>query len=138
MSPLLQEPVSVAVGALLFVLLAAWCFGSRRVDLSLAALGLYLGLLDGYLKLRTGDHYVTLGRDLLVVAMAAGAVLRAMRSNRALPIPPLGGFVLAFSALVLIEVFNPSGRSLAGEPRRSSAALGVCPAVLSRIRDRPA
>ena len=75
---------------MLFVLLAAWCFGSRRVDHSLAALGLYLGLLGGYLKLRTGNQYATLGRDLLVVAIAAGAAFRAMRSRLSGVLYPVG------------------------------------------------
>jgi len=73
-----------------------------------------LGLLDGYLKLRTGSQYVTLGRDGLVAAIAAGALIRAIRSGRPLPIPPLAGFVLAFSALVLVELLNQHGRPLLG------------------------
>lgn len=114
MQSLLEEPGPVAVGAVLFLFLAGWCFSNRRLDLSLAALGLYLGLLDGYLKLRTGNQFATLGRDLLVAAIAAGALVRTLRSRQPLPVPPLGGFVLAFSAVVVIELFNPEGRGLAG------------------------
>ncbi|MDP1857955.1 MAG: O-antigen ligase family protein, partial [Gemmatimonadaceae bacterium] len=114
MSALLAAPGAAAVGAALFLFLAAWCFSHRRVDVSLAALGLYLGLLDGYLKLRTGNQFVTLGRDLLVAAIAGGALVRALQSRQPLPLPPLGGFVLAFSAVVMIELFNPEGRGLAG------------------------
>ena len=95
-----------AVGATAFFLLAAWCFTHRRVDRSLAAVGLYLGLLDGYVKLKTGSPYVTLGRDVLVAAIAGGALLRGM-TGRSLPLPPLGGLVLAFGAVVIIEMFNP-------------------------------
>lgn len=98
-----------AVGAVGFLLLAAWCFTHRRVDRSLAALGLYLGLLDGYVKLRTGSPFMTLARDVLVIAIAGGALLRAMSGNRPLPLPPLGGLVLAFCAVVFVELFNPQG-----------------------------
>ena len=98
-----------AVGAIAFLLLAAWCFTHRRVDRSLAVLGLYLGLFDGYLKLKTGSPFMTLARDVLVVAIAAGALFRAMTSQRSLPLPPLGGLVLAFSAVVFVELFNPQG-----------------------------
>lgn len=98
-----------AVGAVAFMLLAAWCFTHRRVDRSLAALGLYLGLLDGYLKLKTGSPFITLGRDVLVAAIAGGALLRTMVSQRRLSLPPLGGLVLAFSAVVIVELFNPQG-----------------------------
>jgi len=101
-----------AVGAVVFVLLAAWCFSHRRVDQSLVALGLYLGLLDGYLKLRTGSPVITLARDVLVVAIAGGALLRAVQSNKPLPLPPIGVLVLAFSAVVLVELFNPDGPGL--------------------------
>jgi len=99
----------VAVGALAFLLLAGWCFSHRRVDRSLAAFGLYLGLLDGYLKLRTGNPVMTLARDVLVVAIASGALVRTMTSRRPLPLPPLCGLVLAFSAVVVVELFNPDG-----------------------------
>lgn len=94
-------------GALLFLLVAAWCFSNRRVDVSLAVLGLYLGLLDSYLKLRTGSSVVTLARDVLVAAIAGGALLRAIASRERLALPPIGGLVLAFSAVVLVELFNP-------------------------------
>jgi len=101
-----------ALAALAFLLLTAWCFSHRRVDQSLAALGLYLGLLDGYLKLSTGSPFITLARDVLVVAIAGGALLRAMNSGRRLALPPLGGLVLAFGAVVVVELFNPDAPSL--------------------------
>ncbi|MEJ7784694.1 MAG: hypothetical protein WKF96_07815 [Solirubrobacteraceae bacterium] len=101
-----------ALGAVAFLLLALWCFSHRRVDRTLAALGLYLGLLDGYLKLKTGSSVVTLGRDVLVAAIALGALLRALHSRQSLKLPPLAGFVLAFSAIVVIELFNPQAPSV--------------------------
>lgn len=103
------EPGPVAVGVTLFLLLVAFCFVDRRVDRSLAVLALYLGLLDGYLKLRTGSPLTTLGRDVLVLAIAGGALLRTMTSRNRLPVPPLGAFVLSFSGVVVVEMFNPLG-----------------------------
>lgn len=97
------------VATVVLVLLAAWCFSHRRVDQSLAALGLYLGLLDGYMKLSTGSPVITLVRDVLVAVIAGGALLRTMTSHKPLRLPPLGGLVLAFSAVVLVELFNPAG-----------------------------
>lgn len=108
----LLAPGPAALASVVLILLAAWCFNHRRVDVTLAALGLYLGLLDGYIKLRTGSPFVTLVRDVLVAAIAGGALLRAMSSRTPLPIPPLGGLVIAFGAVVVIEVFNPAGREL--------------------------
>ncbi|HYH87705.1 MAG TPA: O-antigen ligase family protein [Solirubrobacteraceae bacterium] len=101
-----------AFAALALIALAIWCFSHRRVDRTLAALGLYLGLFDAYLKLRTGSTSVTLARDVLVVAIAAGALLRTLSSHESLRIPPLGGFVLTFSAVVVIGLFNPDAGSL--------------------------
>lgn len=110
MSSASSGPVLVAV--LLFLCLAAWCFSNRRVDVSLAVLGLYLGLFDGYLKLRTGSPVITLVRDVLVAAIAAGALVRALNARFNLSLPPLGGLVLAFAAVVLVELFNPAGPGL--------------------------
>lgn len=119
MSDALVNLGPAALGSVIFFLLAAWCFNHRRVDQSLAALGLYLGLLDGYLKLKTGSPVMTLARDVLVAAIAGGALLRSMISRQPLPLPPLGGLVLAFAAVVLIELFNPSA------PRPAQGLAGV-------------
>ena len=101
-----------ALAAASFLLLVAWCGAHRRVDQTLAALALYLGLLDGYVKLRTGSPTVTLARDVLVAAIAAGALLRAMLTQQRLAVPPLGGFVIAFGAIVLVELLNPAARGV--------------------------
>ena len=103
-----------ALGAAGFLFLAAWCLGHRRVDQTLAALGLYLGLLDGYIKLKTGNPAITLGRDVLVVAIATGALIRGAATQRSMPLPPLGGFVVAYTCVVLVELLNPEARGLAG------------------------
>jgi hypothetical protein len=101
-----------SIAAVAFALLVAWCFSHRRADRTLAALGLYLGLLDGYVKLSTGSPTITLARDMIVVAIAGGALVRAMRSTRRLALPPLGALVVAFSAVVVIELANPASRGL--------------------------
>lgn len=99
---------AVVLAGFLFLALAAWCFSHQRVDRTLLVLGLYLGLLDAYIKLRSGSPFATLGRDVLVAAIAGGALLRTLGAQQRLRLPPLGGFVLAFCAVVLIEVFNPN------------------------------
>ena len=76
--------------------LSTWMLISPRYGLTLAALMLYVGLLDGYLKLKTGSDHATIARDVLLYAIAAGAMIRATvgrcfgtisRSNRRRPIP---------------------------------------------------
>jgi hypothetical protein len=105
---------AASVGAAALLLMVGWCVVHRRTDHTLAALGLYLGLLDGYVKLRTGSSSITLARDVIVVAIAGGALMRAARSEQRLALPPLGGLVVAFAAVVVVELANPSGRGLAG------------------------
>jgi hypothetical protein len=102
----------IAVAATGFLLLVGWCFVHRRVDQAMAALGLYLGLLDGYVKLRTGSTTITLARDVIVLAIASGALLRAMRTDRRLALPPLGGLVIAFGIVVLVELASPTSRGI--------------------------
>jgi hypothetical protein len=108
-----------ALAVLAFCLTTAWCFAHRRVDQTLLVVALYLGLLDGYLKLSTGSPAVTLARDVLVIAIAAGAFMRSSAARNRASVPPLTGFVVAFIVVVLVELANPSARgglttSLAG------------------------
>src|SRR5215208_497576 len=49
--------------------LAGWMFVSENYPLTLGVLLLYLGLLDGFVKLSTGIGFATLGRDVLLYAI---------------------------------------------------------------------
>jgi hypothetical protein len=71
----------------------------------------YLAAADGYLKLKTGGSAATLARDLLLYAIAAGALLRALVRGRELRLPPLTGWVVAWVVVVAIQVFNPGDAS---------------------------
>ncbi len=96
----------VALAALLAA--ALWLFLSERVILSSAILLLYLGLADGYVKLSTGSSTVTLARDLLLYGIVAGMLARAALRGERIRLPPLSGWVLAFVAVVLVQVANPA------------------------------
>jgi glycosyltransferase involved in cell wall biosynthesis len=93
------------------VLLCVWMVVSDRYELTLAILFLYLGLLDGYVKLKLNTSWATLGRDALLYAIVAGALVRAAVRKKPIELPPLTGWVLAFCAVVLIQVFNPANGS---------------------------
>ncbi len=81
---------------------------SRRYGLMLAILALYIGLLDGFLKLRTGDPALPLFRWALVLAIA-GAALIPLLGRWPLPrMPPLTPWVVAFCAVVIVQIFNPN------------------------------
>jgi hypothetical protein len=92
--------------------LALWLFFSERYEVTLAVLLLYLGLLDGVVKLASGSSVATLGRDLLLYAIVLGAVVRMILRKTRLTVPPFTGFVLAWVAVCVMQVANPSDTSL--------------------------
>jgi GNAT superfamily N-acetyltransferase len=101
-----------AAPALILVAGCLWFATTRRTHLALAVLMLYLGLLDGYLKLATGSNLVTFVRDALMYAIVFGLLLRAIVERKRLTLPPLSGWVLTFVVIVLVQIPNPTGGSL--------------------------
>lgn len=93
------------VGALAVLALAI----STRYEVTLALLALYLGLLDGPVKLvSNAGTAASVARDVLILAISLGALLRVAVARERLRLPPLTGWVLAFVALVLAEAANPN------------------------------
>jgi hypothetical protein len=103
--PNLALAVALALGALGLVVLAT----NSRLEVTVTILALYLGLLDGPVKLLTGGHELaTVFRDVLIFAVSLGAVVRLLAKKERVKLPPLSGWVLAFVAIVLAEAFNPN------------------------------
>lgn len=92
--------------------LAVWLFVSERYEITLAVLLLYLGLLDGLVKLTSGSNLATLGRDVLLYAIVLGAIVRIILRRTPLRLPPLTGLVLAWVAVCLMQVANPADASV--------------------------
>lgn len=90
-----------------FAVVGGWMFLSERYELTLAVLLLYLLLLDGFLKLKTGSQFATLGRDILFYAIVSGAVARWLQRRQSVPLPPLSGWVLAFTLIIAVSALNP-------------------------------
>jgi hypothetical protein len=88
-------------------------FLSERYERTLAVLALYLGLLDGVVKLTSGSNIATLGRDALLYAIVLGALARVALRRTTIEFPPLSGLVLAWIAVCVMQVANPEGTSLA-------------------------
>lgn len=97
----------IAVSLGLLVVLPAWLVFSANYRVTLAVVMLYLGLLDGVIKLKLDNPVATLGRDVLLYSIVFGAVARMALSRRQVRLPPLSGFVLAFVVIVLVQIFNP-------------------------------
>ena len=101
-----------AVAGLIVFVGLFWFGTTRNPQLALALILLYLGLLDGYLKLATGSSAVTFVRDALLYAFAVGFLIRTVVQRVPLPAPPLSGWVIAFTLLVLVQLLNPNDGSL--------------------------
>jgi hypothetical protein len=97
---------------LLVVAGSLWFAATRRTQLALALFMLYLGLLDGYLKLASSSNLVTFVRDLLLFAIVVGLLVRAVVQRKPLSLPPLSGWVLAFVVLVFVQLANPQAGTL--------------------------
>ena len=82
---------------------------SPRLEATVLMLAVYLGCLDGPVKLLSaGGHLVSAFRDVLIAAVCLGAILRQLNKHERLRLPPLSGWVLAFVLCVLVETFNPN------------------------------
>jgi hypothetical protein len=93
--------------------ISIWMMTSARTHVTLAVLMLYLGLADGVIKLMSNSSGATLGRDLLLYAIVLGIVVKRMLRKQPFSRPPLTGWVIAFTAVVAVQVFNPGDVSMA-------------------------
>lgn len=94
------------------VVCVVWLLLTARYELSLIVLLLYVGLADGYLKLSTGSPIATLGRDVVLYAIVAGATARLLVRHESVRLPPLTGWLLALVALVTVQVLNPGASNV--------------------------
>jgi hypothetical protein len=109
----LPSPTPLSALAVIGVIAAtAWMLFSRRYEWSLVILMLYVGLADGYLKLSTGSSQVTLVRDLMLYAIAAGFLIRMVVRREMVSWPPLTGWVVAWVLVVAVQITNPHDGTL--------------------------
>ncbi|MGC2373676.1 MAG: hypothetical protein WA484_07360, partial [Solirubrobacteraceae bacterium] len=94
---------AAALGALAIVALMA----IPRLEVTVTLLALYLGLLDGPVKLLSANQAASSVRDILIAAVSVGAIARLLVKRERIGLPPLFGWVLAFVLLVLADAFNP-------------------------------
>jgi hypothetical protein len=95
--------IGIMLGAAAVVVLAL----STRYAVTLTVLVLYLGLLDGPLKLESSSKYVSGVRDVLILAIALGMLARVTLKRERVTLPPLSAWPLAFVAVVLVQALNP-------------------------------
>lgn len=108
---------SLAVVAPILLLASLLLILNPRIEWSLVALLLYLGLLDGYIKLSTGSDLATLGRDFLIYSVTVGALIRLALSRERVTVPRYTPHIAFLVAVVLVQMLNPATPGVA-------AALG--------------
>ncbi len=80
-----------------------------RLEVTVTILAVYLGCLDGPLKgFSGGGNLVAVSRNVLITAVAIGALARLAAKREPIKLPALSGWVFTFIALVLVEAFNPN------------------------------
>jgi hypothetical protein len=105
-TPGIRDVVEV-IGGLAGVAAVVALARSTRYTVTLTLLTLYLGLLDGPVKLLTGSKYASGFRDVFMLAIALGMLTRMSPKRERVALPPLSGWILAFVAVVLVEALNP-------------------------------
>lgn len=98
--------VVVAIAGLLGVVALIM---SSRLEVTVTLLAIYLALFDGPVKLGIGRSEATSGaRNVLILAVCLGIVMRLVTRREQVRVPPLTGWVLAFTAVVVLNAFNPN------------------------------
>ncbi|MFI5003970.1 MAG: hypothetical protein ACHQE6_03045 [Solirubrobacterales bacterium] len=102
------NPNLLLVGGLILGALGVFALiVNTRLEVSVALLALYLGLLEGPVKLLSASQAASPVRDVLISAVCLGTLARLLVSRERVRLPPLSGWVILFGALVLAEAFNP-------------------------------
>ncbi len=79
-----------------------------RLEVTVTLVLLYLGLLDGPVKLLTNTRELTASiSDVIILAVCLGALMRLAVTRQRITMPPLSGWVLAWVVLVVVNAFNP-------------------------------
>ena len=106
---------------------------STRYEVTLTILVLYFGLLDGVIKLKTGNQLVSSLRDLMIAAICIGVLVRMVVRREKVGLPPLSGWVIAFVVLVADRGGEPTHTGGDEGDRRLPPAPRVDPVLLRRL-----
>ncbi len=80
----------------------------KRLEVTVTLVVIYLGVLNGPIKLFfTGRELTASMQDIIILAVSAGALFRAAAKREKMSMPPLAGWVIAWTVLVLVNAFNP-------------------------------
>lgn len=103
----------VALGGGGLLLLATLLLAvTRRFGLALGLYIVYVGCLDGYVKLSTGSENIAVVRTILLGAIVAAGVLALITDRSPVTLPRGWVFVFAFVLVGLVEIANPGNPNL--------------------------
>ncbi|HTZ86921.1 MAG TPA: hypothetical protein VMB05_09660 [Solirubrobacteraceae bacterium] len=98
----------LVLGGIVAALIIIGLIVCTRLEVTVGLLVIYLGIIDGPLKLTTGGGEVTAAvRNVLIVAICLGVIMRMVVGREEVKLPPLSAWVLGFVAIVLVMAFNP-------------------------------
>ncbi len=103
-----ERDFALALVGIVMVIFIVWLIRTPRLELAVGAIVIFLGCINGPLKLIANAGALSSGiQDVLVLAVVIGLVARTVAKRAPINVPPLFGWVLAFVLLVLLEAFNP-------------------------------
>jgi hypothetical protein len=102
-----SSQVPIAVGGIFLLSASLLLVVTRRFGLALALYLIYLGTLDGYLKLALGGQTITLVRTLLLAVIVGASVLASMTDRRTVTWPRGTILVVALVLVALVQIANP-------------------------------
>ncbi len=104
-----KPSIAFALGGFAVVVLVGWMAATPRLERSVTVLVIFLGCINGPLKLIANAGVLSSGlQDVLIFAIVLGLVFRMIVSRTPARLPPLSGWVIAWIVLVLVEAFNPA------------------------------
>jgi hypothetical protein len=108
-----KPSITLALGGVVVLLFIVWLIRTPRLELTVTAVVIFLGCLNGPTKLVANAGAASSGlQDVLVLAVVLGLFFRMLAKRVPSRPPPLFGWVLAFIVLVVIEAFNPATHGL--------------------------
>lgn len=99
-SLVLAAGVLLLVGSLVLVV-------TRRFGVALALYVVYIGTIDGYVKLATGSEAIAVGRTVLLGVIVGASLLALLTDRRNVSLPRGSILIAAFVLVALVQIANP-------------------------------
>ena len=85
----------------------AYLVVSPRYEITLTLLAVFIGIMDGPIKLSSPGPLTSALRNVVILGIVAGMLMRVVGRRERITLPPLSAWVIGYVAFVLIEALNP-------------------------------